>query len=171
MMANENQNLPRSERSSTTGAKISWQAPEFRHYEKSAGWYVTLISIVILVMAFFVIVQKDIFAAVTMGLIGLLIIFFSRQKPETIPIELTHKSVKYRNIEFPYKQIKHFWVVHNERHKTVNFETTTFVNNTIILELNDQDPEIIRQFLLQYLPEHEETEETTIQKLMHWLKF
>ena len=37
---------------------ISWQAPEFKHYEKNAGWYITLISIAVLILGFFVIVQR-----------------------------------------------------------------------------------------------------------------
>jgi len=154
----------------TNHEKISWHAPEYRHYEKNAGWYVTLISIVVLIIGFFVI-QKDIFAAITTGLLGVLVVGFSRQKPEVIPMELDHKSVKMGKIELPYKQIRHFWVVHNEKHKTVNLETTTLVNNMVVLELEDQDPETVRQFLAQHLPEHEETDATFVQKITHWLKF
>jgi hypothetical protein len=64
-----------------------------------------------------------------------------------------------------------FFIVHNERHQAVNLETTTLVNSQIILELGSQNPEEVRIFLLQYLPEHEKTEETPAQKFMHWLKF
>lgn len=154
----------------TNFEKLSWQAPEFKHYEKNAGWYVSLISITILIVGFFLI-QKDIFAAVTTGILGALIVLFSRQKPEIINIEIDNKAVKIGNVEIPYKQIKHFWVVHKEHHKTVNMETTTLVNNMIILELNDQDPEKVRMFLSKHLPEHELTEPTPIQRLTHWLKF
>ena len=154
----------------STQNKISWQAPEFKHYEKTAGWYVTLIAVAILIAGFFI-VQKDIFAAVTTIILAGLVVLFSRQKPEIVPIEIDSKAVKFGKIEFPYKQIKHFWVVHNERHKTINLRTTTYVNNTIILELGDQNPDEVRNFLMQYLPEHEATEETFAQRLMHWLKF
>ena len=150
--------------------KLSWQAPEFKTYDKTTGWYVTLISITILIVGFFII-QKDIFASITTAILGALVVIFSRQKPEIVTIELDHKAVKIGNIEIPYKQIKHFWVVHKEHHKTVNMETTTLVNNMIILELNGQDPEKVRMFLSQHLPEHELTEPTPIQRLTHWLKF
>ena len=149
---------------------ISWQAPEFKHYEKNFGWYVTLVAILILVIAFFIL-QKDIFAAISIGIIGVFIIFFSRHKPSIVNVELNHKNVHFGNIFFPYKQLKYFWVVHNENHKTVNFHTTTYLNNVVILELEDQDPDEVRDFLLNYLPEHEETRETSIQRIMHKLKF
>ena len=129
-----------------------------------------MVSIVVLIVGFFVI-QKDLFAAITTGLLGVLVVVFSRQKPEVVPVELDHRALKMGNIEVPYKQIKHFWVVHDEKHKTVNLETTTLVNNMIILELEDQDPEEVRQFLSRFLPEHPETQATFIQRLTHWLKF
>lgn len=150
---------------------ITWQAPEFRHYPKNVGWYITLVSISVLVIAFFVIVESDIFAAVSLGLITILIILFSRQSPRLVNVELNSKGIKFDNLHYPYKQLKYFWVVNNPRHKTIIFHTTAFLNNTLILELEDQDPEKIREFLLQYLPEHHETEETSIQRIMHRVKF
>ena len=150
---------------------ISWQAPEFRHYPKNAGWYITLISVAVLTVAFFIIVESDIFAAVSIGLIAVLIVLFSRQKPQLVNVELNNKGVKFDNLFYPYKQLKYFWVVNNPRHKTINFHTTAFLNNTLILELENQNPEETREFLLQYLPEHHETDETAIQRIMHKVKF
>ncbi len=149
---------------------ISWQAPEFKHYEKTSGWYVTLTAIGILIIGFFII-QKDIFAAVTMLLLTACIVFFSRQKPEILDIELTSKGINYGSLHFPYKQLKSFWIVNTENHKTLNIITTTYLNNVLIFELEGQDPEEVRAFLIQNLPEHEYTKETSAQKLMHKLKF
>lgn len=149
---------------------VFWQAPEFRHYEKTYGWYVSAVALTILLSGFFVI-QNDLFAAVTMVIMGIIVILFSRRKPEIMNIELNSKGVRFGNLLFPYKQLQYFWIVNNERHKTVNFHTNTYLNNTIILELEDQDPDQIREFLLQYLPEHTATQETPVQRLIHTVKF
>ncbi len=157
-MSNENQN-------------INWEAHEFKHYPKNLGWYVVLISGTLMAMAFFIIIQSDIFAAVSLAIISSLIIFFSRQHPKIVEIELNSKGIRFGNISYPYKQIKYFWVVNNERHQTVNFHTSALVNNVLILELDGQDPEEVENFLAQYLPEHPETDETFTQKVMHRFKF
>lgn len=150
---------------------ISWQAPEFRHYEKNIGWYTTLIAIAILVIGFFII-QQDYFAAITMAIIAALIVFFSRQTPEIVDIELNHTHISFGRLIFPYKHLKSFWIVDNQNHKTLNIETTTYINNLIVLELEDMEPEEIRSFLISYLPEHpERVKETFTQKIMHKLKF
>jgi len=143
---------------------ISWEAWEFKHYPKNIGWYVTLISIAILVMAFFIIVENDIFAAISLGIIAALIIIFSRHAPQRVGIELTDRGITFGNLFYPHKQLKYFWVVHNENHKTLNFHTSAFVNNILILELEDQDPFEIRDFLIKHLPEHSETEENNCPK-------
>lgn len=150
---------------------LSWQAWEFKHYPKNAGWYITFISITVLVLAFFIIVENDIFAAVSLAIIAALVLGFSRQKPQRVDIELTSRGVNFGNLFYPHKQIKHFWVVNNDRHRTVNFHTSAFVNNILVVELEDQDPDEVRDFLIRHLPEHPETEETTSQKIMHRFKF
>ncbi len=150
--------------------KILWQAPEFRHYEKSYSWYITFLAIAILIVGFFII-QKDLFAAICIGILSLLIILFAQHKPKQVEIQLTNKGVHFGELFFPYKQIKHFWIVHNEKHKTLNLETTAHLNNVIILELEEQNPDHVREFLIQFLPEHEDTDETLTQRISHKFKF
>jgi hypothetical protein len=155
----------------TQNKTISWEAHEFRHYPKNAGWYVGLVIITVLTIAFFVIYEHDIFAAVSLGIIAILIFLFSRQTPNRVEIELNSKGVRFDKLFYPYQQLKYFWVVKAEHHKTINLHTSALVNNIVILELEDQDPEAARQYLLQYLPEHPETEPTPVQKIMHKFKF
>jgi len=149
---------------------ISWQAHEFRHYPKNAGWYMALIAIGIMIITFFII-QKDIFAAVSLAIITVLTLFFAKQEPEVITIELNTKGIKFGSLSIPYKQAKHFWLVDNDKHKTINIHTTALLNNMLILQLENQDPEEARDFLASHIPEHTETEETLAQKIMHTFKF
>ena len=122
-------------------------------------------------MAFFIIVESDYFAAVCLAIICGLIIVFARQTPKRVEIELNERGIRFGTLVYPYKQLKYFWVVNNERHQTINFHTSAFINNVVILELENQDPEAVRNFLLRFLPEHHLTEETTAQRIMHRFKF
>lgn len=154
----------------TQNKTFSWQAPEFRYYEKNSAWYVTLMAVCVLIIGFFAI-EGDWFAAITIFILAGCVVFFSTQRPEIVEVELNSKSLHFANIAFPYKQLKHFWIVNNQNHKTLNFETSTVLNNTIVVELMDQDEDEIRNFLLQFIPEHHETTETFAQKISHRLKF
>ncbi|HVY67902.1 MAG TPA: hypothetical protein VHA30_03340 [Patescibacteria group bacterium] len=150
---------------------ISWQAPEFRHYEKNAGWYTTLVAVAILVITFFVIVQKDYFAAASMGILAVLIIMFSRHVPKIINIAISEKGITAGNIIYPYAQLKHFWIVDNARHKTLNLESTALINRVIVIEMEDQDADEVRAYLRQYLPEHDQAHETMSQRISHRFRF
>ncbi len=149
---------------------ISWTAPEFRYYEKNFGWYVSLVVIAVLLIIFFVF-EKDIFAAVSMAILAILVGLFSLQKPREVNIEMSERGIKFGNVEFPYKQIKHFWIVNTYNHRTLNLEISTVINHTMIIELLDQDEEQIRQFLVHHVSEHHQTHETFAQKVSHKLKF
>ena len=150
---------------------LSWHASEFKEYEKNLGWYIALVACAILIMGFFVIVQKDFFAAITIGILTIMIVFFARQKPQVLEIQLNNKGVYHGQVHIPYKQIKRFWIVDKHPHRTLNLETSTYLNRLMILELDEQDPDEVREFLLEYLPEHEDSEPTFAQRVIHWFKF
>ena len=155
---------------SNTGG-ISWQAPEFKYYPKNLGWYITVFAVTVLVSGFFVIVESDIFAATSLGLVGLLILLFARHQPKQVKITIDERGVQFDKLFYPYKQIRHFWIVNNPRHRTINFQTSALFNNIVILELEQQNPETVRQLLIKHVPEHEATEETAVQKIIHRFKF
>lgn len=151
------------------GEVISWQAPEFKSYEKNQAWYVTF-GLIVLLILIFQLIQADFFGAFTTALIAGLLIAFMRRKPNMINVHLDSTGVTIQNNHIVYKSIKHFWIVNNFHHRTLNLETTAYINNVIILELEDQDPEVIRRFLIPHIPEHDSTEETMTQRLMRQLK-
>ena len=149
---------------------INWEAHEFKHYPKTSGWYTALIVVAALTVAFFLL-ERDIFGAVSLAIIAALVFLFARQTPQTVTIELSAKGVKFGKLFYSYKELKYFWIVHDQNHRSVNFHTSALVNNTLILELDGQDPEAVRRFLLRFLPEHSETQATMAQKIMHKFKF
>jgi|GEM_PF-545482 len=152
---------------------LSWRAPEFRHYPKNTAWYVTLFLIMALIIAFFVL-EKDIFGAICIFIFGIFVFIFSRQRPRMVNISLTTGGVAIDESFIPYKTIKHFWIVYNEQHRTLNLETAAYLNRTLILQFpedDSMDPRLIREALVQAVPEHDESEPTLAQRVMHRLKF
>ncbi len=149
---------------------LTWTAPEFRHYPKNAAWYITL-SIIAALLIIFQVLQKDIFGAVCIFIFAMFVVIFSRQHPRLVTIRVTTAGLWVDESFIPYKTIKHFWVVNNDSHKTLNVETTAYLNRTLIIQLADEDPETIRTTLTGLAPEHAQTEETTAQRVMHRLKF
>jgi hypothetical protein len=147
----------------------SWQAPEFKHYHKNFGWHTTFWIIVIFIVIY-QIVSKDIFGAISVFLIALFATYLLKQRPEEVTVSLSNHGLHIDDLHVPYKNMKHFWIVDTENHRTLNIETTAYLNRLLIIEIEDQNPEDIREILISAVPEHESTEPTAIQQLMHYLR-
>ncbi len=149
---------------------FEWEAPEFRHYPKNPAWYITLILVVALLVGY-EIIMKDYFGAISMAVVACFVVFFGRQTPKQIPIKITDQGFHINNDLIPYQRIKYFWVVDDGVHKTLNFETTAYLNHQLTIELEDMDADEIRDFLADVLPEHDEPVPTVPQKISHRIKF
>ena len=156
--------------SETNTVHFEWQAHEFKPYEKSIVWYIGLCVIVSL-LALYQFFVADYFGAITMVILGALIIFFAKRKPEIVQLSLDDEGVGIGELRFPYRHFKHFWIVTTKDHRTLNLEASTYLSQTVILELEDQDPEKIRKFLVKHVPESERVIPSFSQRIAHRLKF
>jgi hypothetical protein len=149
---------------------LTWEAPEFKHYNKSVGWYSLLFVILFLLVAY-QIITADYFGAATMVILGVLIVLFGRRKPQIVHITLNNEGVTLGDLEIPYRHFHHFWIVDTNDHKTLNLEASTYLKQTIIIELADQDPEEVRDFMQRYLPEAERVLPSFSQRMSQKLRF
>lgn len=149
---------------------FEWEAPEFRHYPKNPAWYITLVVIVALLVTYEVLV-KDYFGAVSLVIVAVFVIYFGRQEPKIIPLQISDQGIHINNDIIPYQRIKLFWVVDDGVHKTLNLETTAYLNHLLSIELEDMDADEIRDFLIDVLPEHDEVTPTVAQRIGHKIRF
>lgn len=149
---------------------LEWEAPEFRHYEKSVGWYI-LLGTGIVVLVGYKIFTADYFGAASILILGVLIGLFSRRKPAIVTVRLDNQGVTMGELYIPYQHFQHFWIVDTSDHKTLNLEASTYLKQTVIIEIGDEDPGAIRRLLLRHVPEAEHTTPSFSQKIAHKLKF
>jgi hypothetical protein len=149
---------------------FAWEAPEFRHYPKNPAWYITL-TIVVALLAIYQIIQNDYFGAVSLIVIGVLIVMFARHTPKMVDMEISDQGIHINNDLIPYTRIRHFWIVNDGVHKTLNFETTAYINHILTIELEDVDADELYDFLADILPEHEKPSPTLAQRISHRFRF
>jgi hypothetical protein len=151
---------------------ISWKAPEYTFFQKSTVWYgiVGIIGLGALIYALF---NRDYMMLATLGVMFTVGAWLALRKPKIITITLNQRGVSISGVLFPYETVlKKFWIhYHPPLQKTLNFETTNYLNRDITLELEDQDPIAIRAFLLEHLEEDLNREETYLDKLLRAIKF
>lgn len=152
--------------------EISWSAPEFVYYHKTAGWYTAFFAIAAVFIGWAA-WRKDFFLISVLLIIFILAFVFGRRQPKNVKITLTEQGLKIKGLLYRYDTVlKSFWIVYRlPEAKTLNFETTNYLNHEITVQLGDQNPLEARDFLLKYLPEDLEREESTFDKWLRLFRF
>ncbi len=149
---------------------LKWQAAEFRHYPKNIAWYITALLVIGLLVVY-QIIKQDWFGAISISILAAFIVIYGRHIPGTMEVQISDKGVHLGDSVIPYTHIKHFWIVHNDKHQVLNIETTAYINHLIGIELEEQDPDEVKNILQKMIPEHTETQETLAQRIAHRFKF
>lgn len=152
--------------------KITWQAPEHNDHRPRGNdwfWAVGIISIGAIILSLY-------FGNVLFGIIIALFAITSslmvNKKPELYDFEISRRGVRVGDMLFPYSNLDSFWVEDTEYDDKILFRTKKSMQDLLILPFDSTvtDPELLRDYLLDYLDE-EELEEPLHQKIMEFLGF
>ena len=149
---------------------LTWQAPSHIEAKRSSVWYLgfALISLGLLAFAFY---THSIMTFLTFVLLIIVTLIFSSMPSKEMTYKITKTGIGAGSIIYPYKVIKKFWIIYNPPQvKTLNFETTAYINNQISLQLGRQDPVQIKLILSKYLHEDLDQEESLTETLARKLK-
>jgi hypothetical protein len=153
-----------------TSEFISWKTVDFKQQPKNKFWYPTflLLSIGLIVFAIY---SKSTITLIAFSLLVITVFIASFQKPKMITCKITKTGITAEKNYYPFKNIKKFWILYSPPIvTTLNLETTAYLNNTIAIELGDQNPLAVKAFLQKYLPEDLDKEESVTDVLSRKLK-
>ncbi|MBX4188160.1 MAG: hypothetical protein KW793_03425 [Candidatus Doudnabacteria bacterium] len=157
----------------TTSEKkeIIWQAPEFKEYAKHPLWFVGF-SLTVALLVLFGIFTKSWTTSVVFLLMGILGVVYASQRPRTITVKVNGLGVQVDNLMYSFKTIKKFWIVYYPPEvKVLYLETSAYLNRIMKLELLNQDPIELRDFLKTYVEEDLEGEENLVDVISRKIKF
>ncbi len=150
---------------------IQWSAPEYVYHQKGPVWYVVISGIGIAFISYFLF-TKDFLTATLFFLLLLILLYFGQKKPRIVKITLSKSGVDIDDMHISFRQIKSFWLIYEPPAiKTLNFETATYFNKVITVQLANQNPSTVRKFLLEFIPEDLEQEEHITDRLSRKIKF
>lgn len=151
--------------------EISWHAPEFPEYRKHPLWFV-FFGILVAMLVLYGIYTKSWTTAIVFGLMGVLGLIYGSQKPRVVEIKLNGIGINVNSLTYSFKVIKKFWIIYEPSQiKVLYFETNAYLDRIVKIELEDQDPRIIKSFLKQYIEEDLDGTESTVDLIARKLKF
>ena len=143
---------------SHTTELLRWQAYEFHYWPKSKEWYV---AIGILAAGFFAvsILTSNFLLGIIIILVFLLLIIYGAKKPRKIDFGILTTGLVIGQRHWKFDELKSFWIFYDADLKEISIENKALLLPRLNLPLNGQDPNVVREILLRFLPEkkHEES--------------
>lgn len=171
-MINKPQKIPITIQKTSAPANliISWRAPEYIKYPTNINRLI-IFAIVDFLIIFFAIITRNILMAVLFFLIGIVVYIYNQKEPKEINFAITPKGITIDQTLYPYQDLISFWINYNPPiFKELLIRHKKKLLPLIKIPLANQNPTIIRNRLLEFLPEKEE-EESLIELISQILKF
>jgi len=144
----ENQQIDNGE------VEMSWQVPEYEKHERTKNWYIGAIVLAILLMIYAFLTTNFLFFGII--LISAFVIFLNdSHDPALVAIGLTDEGVVVGKKFYDYDELKNFSIVYKPKQgvKNLYFEFKSPVKQRLSIPIMDEDPILVRNILLKYLPE------------------
>ena len=152
------------------GRKITWAAPEFAFYEKDKSWYTTMIITAIVLIIVFILLQIYAGAAVVVAA-ALVFLTQGGMKPKQVDYTLDNSGIHYNNKSIEFSQLKSYWIVATEHFPRLYLQRTGKFSMPISIFIKDTNPELVRSFLKQYLPEEEDKGDMIHENINRFIRF
>lgn len=151
--------------------EFSWSGPSHQMQERSPAWYLGFALAALVGIAFAIFYDRGITTIITFALIIIVVFILSSQPQRTIKYKISPLGLSANQTLYPLQTIKKFWIdYHPPEIKTLNFETTAYLNNKVSFQLGDADPVTVRLIAKQYLAEDLDHEYTLSETLARKLK-
>ncbi len=136
---------------------ISWEAPEHHHIEKNNDWYwaVSIITITAAALAF--IFNNFIFGILILAGSFALVVHATK-KPRIVKCEINDRGIVIDSILYPFLTLESFWIDAHIRPAKVILKSHKTFMPYITMQIEEVDPEKVRDILLNYIAETEHIE-------------
>lgn len=148
---------------------ISWTASEYIDHNRGAGWYLLLFLSTGLLSAGIYLLTKDYFATTVIIIAGIVLLIFSRHKPQEITYELSSSGINAGGKLYSYGSFKSFSVVKDGALNSISFTPLKRFMPPFSAYYAPSDEEKIIQALSAYLP-YEEKQLDGIDRLSRRLR-
>ena len=165
------------EHSFATGKELlSWETPEYFHYERTNDWY-WWTGLVAIVLFGFALWQSSFLFAILILVSWFTVVLYAIRPPQIITCKLMEKGIMVKNAHsetskmYPWAELKSFWIFYRP---PVQAELSIISKKAIMTHIKipfgEADPDKIKNIVKQYLTE-EQQKESLIDNLSHLAKF
>lgn len=133
--------------------KFVWESPAFRKYDRGSAWYLVLTLAAVFLIAYAVWTANFLFAFIIF-LSAILLLLVGNQEPKTVLVQVGENGVVWDGKLYLYQDLENFSIVYQPPiSKVLYIEPKSSVTPRLTIELQDEDPISLREFLRNYMRE------------------
>lgn len=137
---------------------LQWSALKSGQENFQSKWLLVLSGVASIAMIVRGILTKDAIVAITFGVLALVCFMFVFEKPRKIKAAITEEGIIIDDRFYCFDELESFWIVKEGEVMTLQLKTTKIILPFIFVPLENQNPEKVREILLNYLEEKKEKE-------------
>ncbi len=92
---------------------VHWQAHEYIHHDKNAGWFVVFAIVVIILTAAAIFLMQSITFAILVPVMAAALLVYTHRPPRLIDYTLSRQGLHVNDQLYPFTDFKSFGVVHD----------------------------------------------------------
>lgn len=136
----------------------SWNFPEHTQHERRSRWYIFFIIVVGLLLLYSYKTSNILFAVIII-MSAVFLTMHNRTEPRLMELKITEDGILLNDIFYNYSDFKNFVIIYRPSEvKNLYFEFKGTFRPRLTIPLEDQNPNKIRNILLEHLEEDLERE-------------
>jgi len=156
--------MPDQVASNESDTLLSWSFDERELHQRSFGWYISAIGVVILLLVYAFFSENFLFGILII-LAGLVFVILHRKR-EVIYFSVTPDGVHINDQVYSFDAIRHFYVIYQPPEIKKLYFDLKGLQNRLIIPLLDHDPAHVREQLLPYSIEDREQENEPVSDMV-----
>ena len=133
--------------------RFVWEAPSFERSERGPRWFVGLLAVSLLLLAYAVWTANFLFAFIIL-LIGIVLLLAGNHEPKTTLVQVGDHGIVWGGKLIPFQNVDSFALVYQPPTvKTLYIEPKNPLVPRLRIPLEEQDPVALREHLRSYATE------------------
>ena len=137
---------------------LEWESHERPLHERGQTWHLASATFVIGMVVYAILTNSATMAIAFLLMAGVYKLVNSEGVRE-IKTSISEIGIKHGTEIYPFNQIKAFWLIYNDSVSQLHLLMPKRFPRELSIELGQQDPNTLREYLIRQIPEYEDREE------------
>lgn len=133
---------------------LRFETYEYEPRERTADWYWT-VGIFAIAVCVVSLIYGNVLFAILVFISAFTLLLSAAKEPRLVEVEITPRAIRNHLRVYPYRQVESFWIEEEPHKNTLLVKVTKKFNPMVVIPLGEIDPEIIRDYISNFLPEEE----------------